>query len=119
MEIDLMVTVYALSAFGWTVSAVIFLVIWVAIAFSPDRVARRKGTASSVTSSSACSFSRSRRLPPTWFAIVERGVLIRTCQRVWWNDGTGRLAPNGTWPMLFKLIEKLWMGHFCHVEHPF
>jgi hypothetical protein len=43
MEIDLMVTVYALSAFGWTVSAVVFLVIWVAIAFWPARVARRKG----------------------------------------------------------------------------
>lgn len=38
-----MVTVYALSVFGWTVSAVVFLVIWVAIAFWPARVARRKG----------------------------------------------------------------------------
>lgn len=38
-----MVTVYAFSAFGWTVSAVAFLVIWVAIAFWPARVARRKG----------------------------------------------------------------------------
>jgi hypothetical protein len=43
MEIDLMVTVYALSAFGWTASAVVFLFIWVAIAFWPARVARRKG----------------------------------------------------------------------------
>jgi hypothetical protein len=42
-EIDFMVTVYALSAFGWTASAVVFLVIWVAIAFWPARVARRKG----------------------------------------------------------------------------
>jgi hypothetical protein len=42
-EIDLMVTVYALSAFGWTASALVFLVIWVAIAFWPARVARRKG----------------------------------------------------------------------------
>jgi hypothetical protein len=38
-----MVTVYALSAFGWTASALVFLVIWVAIAFWPARVARRKG----------------------------------------------------------------------------
>ena len=43
MEIDLMLTVFALSAFGWTVSAVVFLVIWVAVAFWPARVARRKG----------------------------------------------------------------------------
>jgi hypothetical protein len=35
--------VYALSAFGWTASALVFLVIWVAIAFWPARVARRKG----------------------------------------------------------------------------
>jgi hypothetical protein len=42
-EIDLMVTVYALSAFGWTASALVFLVIWVLIAFWPARVARRKG----------------------------------------------------------------------------
>ncbi len=38
-----MVTVYALSAFGWTVSAVVFVVLWVAIAFWPARGARRKG----------------------------------------------------------------------------
>jgi hypothetical protein len=38
-----MVTVYAFSAFGWTLSALFFLVIWVAIAFWPARVARRKG----------------------------------------------------------------------------
>jgi hypothetical protein len=42
-KIDLMVSVYAFSAFGWTVSAVVFLFIWVAIAFWPARVARRKG----------------------------------------------------------------------------
>jgi hypothetical protein len=42
-EIDLMVTVYAFSALGWTASAVVFVVIWVAIAFWPARVARRKG----------------------------------------------------------------------------
>jgi hypothetical protein len=42
-EIDLMVTVYGLSAFGWTASAVVFVIIWVAIAFWPARVARRKG----------------------------------------------------------------------------
>ena len=38
-----MVSTYALSAFGWTASAVVFLIIWVAIAFWPARVARRKG----------------------------------------------------------------------------
>ena len=38
-----MVTVYALSALGWTASALVFVVIWVAIAFWPARVARRKG----------------------------------------------------------------------------
>lgn len=38
-----MVTVYALSAVGWSFSAVLFFVIWVAIAFWPARVARRKG----------------------------------------------------------------------------
>lgn len=38
-----MVTVYAMSVFGWTASALVFLIIWVAIAFWPARVARRKG----------------------------------------------------------------------------
>jgi hypothetical protein len=38
-----MVTIYAMSAFGWTLSALVFVVIWVAIAFWPARVARRKG----------------------------------------------------------------------------
>jgi hypothetical protein len=38
-----MFTAYALSAFGWTASAVVFLIIWVAIAFWPARVAGRKG----------------------------------------------------------------------------
>jgi hypothetical protein len=42
-EIELVVTVYALSGFGWGVSAFVFVVIWVAIAFWPARVARRKG----------------------------------------------------------------------------
>lgn len=36
-------TVYAFSAVGWTLSGVVFLIIWVAIAFWPARVARRKG----------------------------------------------------------------------------
>jgi hypothetical protein len=36
-------SIYALSAVGWTASAVIFLIIWVLIAFWPARVARRKG----------------------------------------------------------------------------
>ena len=38
-----MVTVYAVSTFGWVVLAVVFLAIWIAIAFWPARVARRKG----------------------------------------------------------------------------
>jgi hypothetical protein len=40
---NLMVTVYAVSTFGWVVLAVVFLAIWIAIAFWPARVARRKG----------------------------------------------------------------------------
>ncbi len=36
-------SIYALSAVGWTASAVIFLIIWILIAFWPARVARRKG----------------------------------------------------------------------------
>jgi hypothetical protein len=36
-------TPYAFSAVGWTLSAIVFLIIWVAIAFWPARVARRKG----------------------------------------------------------------------------
>ncbi len=38
-----MVTVYAASAFGWALLAVAFLIIWIALAFWPARVARRKG----------------------------------------------------------------------------
>jgi hypothetical protein len=38
-----MVTIYAMSTFGWTVAAVICAAIWIAIAFWPARVARRKG----------------------------------------------------------------------------
>jgi hypothetical protein len=37
------VALYAFSAVGWTLSAVVFLIIWIAIAFWPARVARRKG----------------------------------------------------------------------------
>lgn len=33
----------AMSAFGWTIGAVAFLCIWVALAFWPARVAGRKG----------------------------------------------------------------------------
>ena len=33
---------YALSAVGWTAAGVVFLIIWILIAFSPARVARRK-----------------------------------------------------------------------------
>ena len=36
-------TLYAFSALGWTVSGILFLIIWIAIAFWPARVARRKG----------------------------------------------------------------------------
>ena len=35
--------VYAVSTFGWALLAVAFLVIWIALAFWPARVARRKG----------------------------------------------------------------------------
>ena len=38
-----MVTVSALSAGGWVLIGVAFLIIWIAIAFWPARVARRKG----------------------------------------------------------------------------
>jgi hypothetical protein len=38
-----MVTLYAASTFGWTVLAVLFVAIWIAVAFWPARVARRKG----------------------------------------------------------------------------
>jgi hypothetical protein len=37
------VLIPAISAAGWTLGAVVFLIIWVAIAFWPARVARRKG----------------------------------------------------------------------------
>ncbi len=38
-----MPTVYAVSTFGWALLAVAFVVIWLALAFWPARVARRKG----------------------------------------------------------------------------
>jgi hypothetical protein len=38
-----MVTVYALSTAGWVIVAIAFLAIWIALAFWPARVARRKG----------------------------------------------------------------------------
>lgn len=38
-----MVTIYDASLFGWTISAVVFAIIWIAIAFWPARVALRKG----------------------------------------------------------------------------
>ena len=38
-----MVTLYAVSAFGWTLGGIVFLLIWIAIAFWPARVAHRKG----------------------------------------------------------------------------
>lgn len=36
-------TIFALSALGWTAAGIGFLIIWVLIAFWPARVARRKG----------------------------------------------------------------------------
>ena len=38
-----MFTVYIASALGWTLGGIAFLIIWIAIAFWPARVARRKG----------------------------------------------------------------------------
>lgn len=38
-----MVTVYAVSTAGWVLIGIAFLVIWIAIALWPARVARRKG----------------------------------------------------------------------------
>ena len=38
-----MLTVYAVSTFGWALIAIAFLAIWIALAFWPARVARRKG----------------------------------------------------------------------------
>jgi hypothetical protein len=38
-----MLTVFAFSAVGWTLSAIVFLIIWILLAFWPARVARRKG----------------------------------------------------------------------------
>ncbi len=38
-----MFTVYAVSTIGWTLLGIAFLIIWIAIAFWPARVANRKG----------------------------------------------------------------------------
>jgi len=38
-----MTTEYALSTAGWVIVAIAFLAIWIALAFWPARVARRKG----------------------------------------------------------------------------
>jgi hypothetical protein len=38
-----MLTFYAASTFGWVLIGIAFLVIWIALAFWPARVARRKG----------------------------------------------------------------------------
>ena len=38
-----MFTVYAVSTFGWVLLGIAFLVIWIALAFWPARVAGRKG----------------------------------------------------------------------------
>ena len=35
--------VYAVSTFGWVLIGIAFLIIWIALAFWPARVARRKG----------------------------------------------------------------------------
>ena len=37
------IMILALSTFGWVVAAIVFLCIWVALAFWPARVADRKG----------------------------------------------------------------------------
>ena len=36
-------SIYALSAVGWTAAGIVFLIIWILIAFWPARVAGRKG----------------------------------------------------------------------------
>jgi hypothetical protein len=38
-----MITVFAVSTFGWALMVVVFLAIWIAVAFWPARVAGRKG----------------------------------------------------------------------------
>ena len=38
-----MFTLYATSTFGWFLLGIAFLVIWIALAFWPARIARRKG----------------------------------------------------------------------------
>ena len=38
-----MLTVYAVSTLGWALIGVAFLVVWIALAFWPARVAGRKG----------------------------------------------------------------------------
>ena len=38
-----MFTVYAVSTIGWALLAIAFVVIWIALAFWPARVAHRKG----------------------------------------------------------------------------
>ena len=38
-----MFTPYAVSTFGWVLLSIAFVVIWIALAFWPARVARRKG----------------------------------------------------------------------------
>jgi hypothetical protein len=39
----LMVTVFAVSGIGWALMVVVFLAIWISLAFWPARVAGRKG----------------------------------------------------------------------------
>jgi hypothetical protein len=43
LEVEVVVQVVALSSFGWVVLGIVFLCIWVALAFWPARVAGRKG----------------------------------------------------------------------------
>jgi len=38
-----MTSVYTVSAFGWVLLGIAFLVIWIALVFWPARVARRRG----------------------------------------------------------------------------
>jgi len=53
-----MFTAYAASTFGWALLALAFLIIWIALAFWPARVARRKGHSFIGYFISACSSSR-------------------------------------------------------------
>jgi hypothetical protein len=50
----------------WWIFIAIAVMVWIAIAFLPARVAAARAIVSSGTSSSACSSSRPRSSPRTW-----------------------------------------------------